>query len=169
MAKSEKKRPVERFDPALERPILQWSSPDRTVYSKSPSWYLAVIFVAVLLAFILYKQQLWSGVILVLTAAIAIMTLSSSKSHEIKCSVYAQGVVADDKVYRYSDFKSFWITYVDLPKARFQLSGFGAGQVVMPLSSIDIDQVRLYLSKHLPEDDKKGEDLVDIVNKLLKF
>ncbi len=168
MAKNIEDR-ADKIDQKIDKPVFIWESPDRIVYGKNISWYIAVAGVTLSLAAILYYQQLWSGMILVLIAATMFILLSQSKPRIVKCAVYNQGVVVDDKVYRYTDFKSFWLTLSDIPKARFQMNGIAAGVLTMPLAETDPEQIRLYLSRYLPEDEDKGEDFSDIVNRFLKL
>lgn len=158
-----------RLGQKMEKPIFIWESPDRIVYRKSVSWYMGVIFVALSLAAILYYQHLWSGIALIFVAALTFILLSQSKPRIVKSAVYAQGIVIDDRVYRYGDLKSFWITLTDIPKARLQMNGIAAGILTMPLGENDPEQIRLYLSRYLPEDNDKGEDIADTVNRFLRF
>jgi len=171
MAKDDKViEPVgSRVDPKKDKPILAWESPDRVIYSKGALWYITVVVIALALATILYFQHLLSGVALVFAAVIMFMFMSQSKPRSVKSAVYTQGIVIADKVYRYSDFKSFWITLADVPKARLQMTGIAGGVLTMPLVGVDPEQIRLYLSRYLPEDDDKGEDLSETVNRFLRF
>jgi Ca2+/Na+ antiporter len=158
-----------KFSPINDKPIFKWQSPDHEVYKKSVSWYIALIAITLFLSFALYLQHLYSGMVLLIIAAATFVFFSQTKPKDIKSAIFQEGIVVDEKVFKFSEFKSFWITYVGIPKARLQLSGIVAGQVVMPLLNIDPEQVRVYLAKHLPEDEGRGEDLIDIVNRLLRF
>ncbi len=173
--KGEKKAKVGETSPdlSLERrgakPIFAWKSPDFVQYQRDNRWYVIVCAVAVVLAGLLAWQGIWTGVVLVIVAAVIFIISSRIKPKEIICAVYAEGVVVGGKAYEYGDFKSFWISTGELLKLKLQRTGRIAGQVEMPLQNIDANQIRLYISKHLPEEAEKGEDLVDMVNRILRF
>lgn len=159
----------EKFDPTGLKPLLEWESDDHIMKERTAGWYVLVVFVGIVLGGILYWQQLWSGLALIVAAEFVFLVFSNAHPRKVKCAVYDQGVVIDSKVYQYSEFKSFWMTYIDVPKIRLQLVGTIAGQVVMPLLNVNGDQVREILLKYLPEDDNNGEDLIDMINHYMKF
>jgi hypothetical protein len=169
MAEIKKLTPVRKFNPESEKPILNWESPDKAEYKRGPVWYIVVIVISLGLLALLYYQKLWSGVALVGVSSVIFLFFSRVKPKTVKCAVYNQGVVINDKVYRYEDFKSFWVSDLDMRRIRFQLTGRLAGQATMPLMGMDLDQVTLFLSRHLPEDSSQTDDIVDIVNNLIKF
>ena len=172
MAKDDKTigyEPTTKIGSKGDKPIFSWESPDRVVYSKGVAWYIVVAIITLLLATVLYFQKMLSGMSLVFAAALAFILLSRSKPRIVKCAIYAQGVVIDDRVYKYSDLKSFWITLADIPKVRLQMNGVTAGVLTMPLGKTDPEQVRLYVSRFLPEDDDRGEDFSDTVNRFLRL
>ena len=151
------------------KPIFAWKSPDFIQYERSGRWYIIVGVVAIVLAGLLAWQELWTGVALVIVAAIIFIISSRIKPREVICAVYTEGVVVGDKAYEYGEFKSFWISIGELPKLKLQRTGRIAGIVEMPLQNVDTNQIRLYISKHLPEEEEKGEDLVDYINRILRF
>jgi len=169
---SEKKKneePEEKVSPETRKPIFVWKSADFVQYDRSNKWYEVVVLTAIALAALLAWQQIWTGVILVVVAALIMLITSRLKPREVKCAVFTEGIVVDEKPYEYGQFKSFWINAGELPKMVFQRVGKIAGVVEIPLQNIDIDQVRLYISKHLPQEDDQGENLVDKINRIMRF
>jgi len=166
--KDEKPKAVKDLG-ATSKPVFAWKSADFVQYDRGSRWYLAIVLIAAVVAALLAWQQLWTGVTLVVVAALVVLISSRLKPREVRCAVFAEGVVVDDKAYEYSQFKSFWISISELPKLVLQRVGRVAGVVEMPLQNVDIDQVRLYISKHLPQEDDKGENLIDSINRLLRF
>jgi hypothetical protein len=169
MAEAKPKKRVVNFNPETEKPIFAWESRDHVAYKKSPKWYAILIGVTLILATILYFQKMWTGMALVIIAAIVFIIIGSTKPRKIKCALYQEGLVIDGKVYPFGNLKSFWMTYMGVPKARFLMRGVVGGQIAMPLENVSVDQIKLFLSKLLPEDSKRGEDLIDVVNYYLKF
>ena len=154
---------------ALDKPVFSWQSPEFVRYKKDNKWLVYFISVALVLSVVLGFMHIWSGVVLVVVAAIVFITLSEVHPKAISSAVYAEGLVIDGKVYNYEQIKSFWISHGDLPKVRFQLVGRFAGIVTMPLGEEDPEQIRLFLAKHLPEEEDRGEDMTDIINRIIRF
>jgi len=66
--------------------------------------------------------------------------------------------------------KSFWVIFGENRMVRLQPQGRLSASVNMPISkNEDPEQVRLYLVKHLPEDENKGEDMADTLQRWIKF
>ena len=154
---------------ALDKPVFSWQSPEFVRYKRDNKWLVYFIMASIVLCVVLGFMQIWSGVVLVAVAAIVFIILSESHPKIINSAIYAEGLVIDDKVYNYEQLKSFWISFGDLPKAKFQLVGRLAGQIVMPLGDEDPEQIRLFLSKHMPEEEDRGEDVTDMINRILRF
>jgi hypothetical protein len=157
-----------KFNPGNSKPIFTWVAPEFVRYKKTAKWFVAVFLVGIVLGFIFAKQGQWSGVALVVTAILVFTTLSGAKPKKISSALYQDGVVTDEKAYGFTLFKSFWIESGDLPKAKLQLLGRLAGQVSLPILDVDPEQIRLFLGKHLPEEER-GPDLVDQINRIMRF
>ncbi|MCL5410710.1 MAG: hypothetical protein M1324_02530 [Patescibacteria group bacterium] len=163
-----KAKVMPKFDPGGEKPIFTWVAPEFIKYKKTTGWFVAVFIVGIILGIIFAMQGQWSGVALVIAAILVFTTLSSAKPKKISSALYQEGVVTDGKVFSFGQFKSFWIELGDLPKVKLQLLGRLAGQVSLPLFEIDPEQIRLFIGKHLPEENR-GPDIVDQINKFMRF
>lgn len=170
---AEEKKEIKKIGPklniAVDKPVFTWQSPEFVRYKKDNRWLVYLIMIALVLCVILGFMQIWSGVILVVVATIVFIILSETKPKTINAAIYGQGFVVDSKVYDYEQIKSFWISFSDLPKARFQQTGRFGALITMPLGEEDPEQIRLFLSKHLPEEEDRGEDLTDTINRILRF
>lgn len=163
------KKRVIKPDIQNAEPTFSWESPDYVLHPRSAKSYVIVIGAALLISAFMYVQKIWTGLALVLLSMLYILFTGRQKPKNVKCAVYDEGVVVDGKVYAYEDFKSFWTALGDIPKIKLQLVGRFAGQVTMPLDESDIDAVTAFLVNHLPEEEDKGEDLVDVINRMIKF
>lgn len=151
------------------KPIFSWQSPEFVRYSRDKKWFFFAVLITIVLAgvFILLKQ--WSSVVLVAVAGSVFIALSNAHPKNIICALYNEGVVVDGKVYDFSQFKSFWLSgNADLPKISLQQTGRFGGHINMPTKDQDFEQIRLFLAKHLPEEQPK-EDLSDIISRTLKL
>lgn len=157
------------IDNAELKPLFEWKSPEFLVQKRSRLWYLVVVLIAFSLLALFYWQGNWSGGVLVALATLILVFTNQLRSKEVECQIFETGIVVDDKVYRYEDLKNFWITQVNIPVIRFQTSGRFTSIVRMPASGQEIENLQVTLAKHLPENEQGGEDLVDLVNRIIKF
>jgi len=159
-----------KVDFTASKPVFSWQSPEYIRYEKDKKWFFNIILISIVLivVFVLLKQ--WSGAILVLVASIVLTVLSNTKAKVIKCAVYNEGIVVDEKVYAYTQFKHFWMGGTpDLPKATLQMTGRFGGTVGLPMKDEDPEQIRLFLAKHLPEEADHVDDVSEIVNRIFRF
>ena len=168
MANEVEKNQVTNFNPIASKPVFSWQSPEFIRYEKNWKWFLTIFGIAAFFAGIFYWQKQLSGAAMVVVAAVVLAILSEMKPKNVKCAIYREGVVVDDKVYTFGQFKSFAVGGRDLPKMRFQLAGRFAGQVVMPMQGQNVEQIILFVSKFLPETNEGG-DLVDTINSIFRF
>jgi len=148
--------------------LISWVSPDFTSHDRSSSWYLMILVATAALVTYLVWQKIWTGVVVAIVFCLFLLLSSRQKPKDIKCSIYDDGVVVDDKVHPFEDFKLFWITYTDIPKIRLQQKGLFAGQIVLPLENVEMDQIKKLIADKLPEEDR-GEDITDMINRIIKF
>lgn len=151
------------------KPVFTWQSPEFISIKRDIKWTIAVLAIALVLAAILFTQKQWTGVGMVLVASIFFVAISNTKPKNIGCAVYNEGIVVNGRVYNYDQFKSFWLVNSQLPKIQFQLTGRFGGVISMPLDDMDSDQIRLFISKYVPEEDEKQEDVGDIINRLFRL
>ena len=169
MASNQKQNLQQRFNPQGGKPVFAWEAPEFVRYKKTKTWFLIMFLIGITLGLIFGFQHQWSSVAVVVVALFVFTTLSNAKPRKLKCALYQEGVVIEDKVHGFNKFKSFWMESSDIPKAKLQLLGRLAGQVSLPIVEIDPEQVRLFLGKHLPEEENRGPDLVDTINSIMRF
>lgn len=153
-----------------EKPLLSWSTPDAMVSRRDSRFYLVVLGAGIVLAGILAWQTIWTGVALVALVVIILLTIAQSKPKNIESAIFNQGIVVDQRAYDFSDLKSFWIVTSDVIKVKFRQNGrFFAGELSMPVSGDEVDSIREILLAHLPEEEGKGEDIVDTINRFIRL
>ena len=152
-----------------DKPVFVWSAPAFVQYSKNSQWFLIVSLIAIALAGLFVYLQNWTAVGVVVAAALALILQARAKPKDVDCALFRDGFVIDDKAYRYDDLKSFWIVFSDHPFARFAPARRFSASINMPIAEEDPEQIRLFLAKYLPEDEDKGEDITDTVQRWLRF
>jgi len=115
-------------------------------------------------------MRLWLAAAVVIAAAFAMYSQSRSSGSKRSYAIYSQGVTIDNRVYTFDQFKSFWVfPYEQRIILRFEQVKRFSLPVEMPLDEKNVEQIRLFLSKHLPEEEGRGEDITDTINRWIKF
>ena len=152
-----------------EKPVFSWEAPEFAFYSKNSTWYLIIILAAVVLIVFFAWQKNWTAVGVSAAAGIALFAQAQIKPKSLKCALYRSGVVINDRVYTYDEMKSFWIVFSDHPFIRFERARRLSSNVNLPIAEEDPEQIRLFLAKYLPQDEEKGEDLADTIQRWFRF
>jgi len=149
------------------QPLYKWSSPEFVKKERKKSWYLAVILVSSVMVFMLYFINK-GGAFFALLACLFLLFFSKQKPKIAECSVYEKGVLVDNRVYHYKDFKSFSLDLEPaLPRMRLELSGRFGGDVILPLQNAPEREIYRIISSKLPEVNDRSSDIIDLINKYL--
>jgi len=168
MAKDNKIESKE-FVPSNE-PIFFWDAVEFESYKKPTGWLTYVIVVAVVLVAAFIYMKLWLAAAVVVAACFALYSQAHTSGKKKSYAIYEQGITIDDKVFAFDQFKSFWmIIGENRGIIRFEQLRRFALPVEMPIGEENPEQIRLLLSKHLPESEDRGEDITDRINKWIKF
>ena len=154
---------------AVEKPVFSWEAPEFASYSKNSNWFIIIIAVAVALAALFVWQKNWSAVGVTAAAALALSLQAKTRPKTLKCALFRNGIVIDERVYPFEILKSFWIVFGDHPYARVAQARKLSANIHLPIAEEDPEQIRLFLAKFLPQEDQKGEDLSDTLQRWLRF
>lgn len=159
-----------KMNMVVNKPVFSWSAAEFSQYKKSTNWYLIIAFSAVILIIVFVWLQNYTAAGVVFAAGLALFAQANARPKKVRCEIYSDGVVIGDKAYAYGSLKSFWIIFGESQMVRLQPQGKFAASINVPISkNEDPEQIRLYLAKHLPEDEDKGEDIADTIRRWLKF
>ena len=152
-----------------EKPVFTWSAPEFASYSKSSNWFLLIVGAAIVLIAIFVWQKNWTAVGVVAAAALALIIQAKIKPKMLACSLYRSGVVIDERVYPFETLKAFWIVFGEHSYVRLAQAKRLSSNVNLPIAEEDPEQIRLFLAKFLPEEEQKGEDISDTIQRWLRF
>ena len=164
-------KPKEKVEIAPgDKPKFFWQAIEFESEKKSSAWFTYLILIAIVLVAAFIYLKLWLAAAVVVAALFALWSQARTSGKNRSYAIYDQGVTIDNKVYTFDQFKSFWIfPHQERIVVRFdQLRRLGL-PVEMPIENENAEQVRLFLAKHLPEEEEKGEDVMDKVNRWIKF
>jgi hypothetical protein len=156
-------------DFSTEKPVFQWTTAEFAQYTKTSVWYIVVVLIAITLCVLFWWMKNWTAIGVIVAATIALIAQARAKPRNVAVSIYRAGVVLNDKVYPYSALKSFWIIPGEHPVFRLDRTGFLAAHINVPIADEDPAQIQLFLAKFLPEDQDRGEDIADVIQRWTRF
>jgi hypothetical protein len=151
-------------------PTIEWTASEYVAHEKNASWYLAFLsasLVVALLVFFVSKDIL--ATIVVLLACATITVYAGRKPATNRYIVNEKGVQVEDKMHRYSTFRSFSVVEEGAinsvwlkPLKRF------APVVVMYFSPEDEQKIIDVLANFLPHEEREL-DAIDRFSKRIRF
>jgi hypothetical protein len=156
--------------PEVNEPLLRWQAPEFLFFEKDRKWFLlaALAGVGVLGVALFFRQ--WIAALLVLATGAVVYQHAGRAPREMEYVITKLGVQVGEKLYPYNQLKSFWLIYE--PPVRtlnLQMTRRLAPQVVIQLGDTDPVSVKSVLSKHIPEEPRRGEDWIDRLARLVRF
>jgi len=150
------------------RDVEQWQAPQFLSFKKDKKWYLLAGFLAlVIIGVALYLQQ-WLFAVVILAATFVIFSFAREQAPNKKIAISDTGVSLNGKFFSYNQLKSFWI--VERPQIKI-LYLETTKRFALPLAIHlwgNVARIRALLTRHLPEQ-VRGEELPDLINRIIKF
>lgn len=165
-----KKQKVKEEITPTDKPVFFWQAVEFESHQKGKGWSAYIILIAIVIIAVFIWMKQWLGIGVTAAAVIALYSYAYRSGKKKNYAIYDQGVTIDNKVFTFDQFKSFWIfLYQDRPVIRFEQLKRLSLPVEMPVGDENPEQIRLFLAKHLPEQEEKGEDITDVINRWIKF
>ena len=128
---------------------FSWETVEHIFHPKGAGWYVTLVLIVavIILAGVLMKD--WWLVAIVVLGIIALATSKYNKPQKIPYKISPKGVAIADKLYPYSQIKSFWVIYRPPNKSvYFERAQLFAPHLVIRLGIEDPAKIRNYLIKH---------------------
>lgn len=146
--------------------IITWEAEEYIVRDKTSWWYVGLAVVTLILAGISVWLQWWSFLLVVVLSVVALLIYVMRPPRILRYSLSNKGVSEGDRLYEYTDFKSFGILHE-------------GGHFAITLTPVKRFSPRLMV--YFPE--AQGEEIVDafgerlpmeevkldVLDKLIKF
>lgn len=111
----------------------------------------------------------WGNYLLVIFIALAAFVLyagAGRKPGAVKCAITPRGIKIENRVYEFSDLKSFWLFYEppEIKELSLESRKTAMPYIKVPLGDTDPVKLREMLMKFIPEK-KHEESLTDIIGR----
>ncbi len=157
----------EREQPEI---LYSWDAKEYIQPERNTVWYwwAAVIALIVIVYAVAIRQ--WTLIVVMVVAGVAIYLVNRTEPRTFTHTLLDAGIMVGDKLYLYTSLKSFWFTR---GAGNQELKVLQAGKL-KPLLSLqvggaDVEKIRSVLVRFIPEEEGRGEDVVDKISRFLKF
>jgi hypothetical protein len=149
----------------------QWVINEYNQYRHSGLWYIAMIVLAILLLIYALYTGNNSFVIIIVLFGVIIYLHEQQRPLELNVALTDAGVLVGKKMYRYSEFDSFWVIYEPnaVKSLYFIVNGVVKNRLAVPLGEMDPRPIRRFLSQFIVENTTEEEPLSDKLTRLFKI
>jgi len=152
-----------------EKILFSWEAPSFKSSDKTLKWYFIASFI--ILAIIVYSawQKDWFIIgIVVIVSAVMFWYIHSVTPNNVNYKLTPMGVYVDDRFYPFSEMHSFWMVYNQNVKNLY----IAFTKKYLPTLTINLENIdpvifRGYLLKKIPEQEKRGESLIDKLTRVI--
>ncbi len=173
-----KRVPKKHFPHLDPKGEICWEAAEFHYYPKNKYWIMGIgiMILGLIFLFIAVAQYLHYDLSLpdyLFMVSLAMMIIIFGQYGHIEPKRYAaelrqDGMLTRGKLYSYESFKSFWIIENPTPIAYFEPVKIGLPVVVL-LDDQDVEEIRNYLLRYLPEHPTATEHITDKLNHFLRF
>lgn len=156
------------IDPETE--FASWTASEFIAHEKPSYWHFAVIGVAIIIAAIIYAftREILS-VLVVIVLGVVFAVYGSAKPKTVQYRLTGEGVYTDEKLHKYTDFKSFsMIETAGLPYLQLMSRKRFMVPLTLYTEPTSIDHITEIIGRHVPYDQQK-QDPIDKLSAKLRF
>lgn len=153
--------------------LISWEAPEYFVHKKGFLWYFVLILLTGALIFLAFKFKQWILIGVILSSFLIVIQYSLKKPKIKKFSLGEKGIKAGDRIYYYSQFRSFWVKEEQFDKEQKKASlNLLPIKKFLPVVVIPIERendskiIKDKLNKYLPESVKKIDIIDQLMNKI---
>ncbi len=149
---------------------ISWKAPEFVHYTKDIYWFLGLGLGSLFLVGFAVWMRNWFMVAAFVLASIALVIVSRRKPEVVDHEITEEGIKVGNRFYSFSKLKSFWIIKTSpFPTLNFEPTRKISPVITLQLGKVDLDQIRQFLGRYLPEQEGRGEDIFDKITRILKI
>lgn len=160
------KKPAERLINAK----IYWEAPEFIHYDRGTKWYIALFVAGAGLAVLFWWLDNFFGFVAVILAVVVFFILSRQKPKKRRYGLSEEGIIINEKLHAFSNFKSFYITFTDnIASLHLEPTKKLAFLASALLAGVDAQKVADFVNQYLPENQKAAVPVNDLFSKWFRF
>jgi hypothetical protein len=160
-----------RRTPPVIRPTtpISWQAPDFHLHPRGVTWSVFIVGTGIAAAILFALFEQYTLAVIVFLAGLVLVLGSSDQPQLLLHTVTPRGFLINNWLLSWNDIKSFWITAApEGNKLHLSTVKRGLPVVTVYLGKMDPEVVRAELATYLPEHPTRGEQIQDILARLLR-
>lgn len=150
--------------------VISWQAPEFIQYKKDMKWYVVLITFGVALTTLFYFVDNYLAMAVIVLAVIVMIMTANQKPKKRLYKLSKDGLKVDDNFYPISEFKSFFITYVEnVPNLHFEKTKKMSLPMSIFLIDVNENSVIDFIKLYLPENTKIKATTSDLFSKWFRF
>lgn len=163
---TEEKKPTEKLVSAK----IYWEAPEFVSYDRGTNWYIALFVIGAGLAGLFWWLDNFFGFAAVILAVIVFFVLSRQKPKKRIYGLNEEGIIINNKIHPFTNYKSFYITFTDnIASLHLEPTKKLAFLASALLVGVDAQKVGEFINQYLPENQKAGVPTNDLFSKWFRF
>lgn len=149
--------------------LLSWDALSFEKKAKDYRWYLvAGILILLAIGFLIWQKDWFTIVILLIVSAILFWYVRTTKPQKITYKVTPLGIYAGDRLYPFAEIHSFWMVYNEKVKTLYlAFTRKYLPTLVINVGEVDPVSLKNVLLRRIPEQEKRGENMVDKIVRIV--
>jgi hypothetical protein len=151
--------------------LYSWNAPSFIYKDKTFNWFLAVgAAILGLMGWLIYTKDWFPLVIVAVVCSVMVWYVAKVRPKNETYSITQLGLIAGDRFYPYAEIHSFWVVYdqnVKILYVAFLKKYLPA--LTVHLEEADPVQIKSILIQRIPEQEKRGETLIDKLVRMSGF
>lgn len=165
-------RPSIKKEPSFQTKddvLLEWDGMSFDQKDKSWRWYLlAAIFILILVGVFVWQQDWFALGITIVVSAVFFWYLKSSKPEKRHFTITPLGLNVNERLYPFSEIHSYWLVYNEKVKTLYiAFTRKYIPPLVISVENIDPIILKMVLGRKVPEQTKRGENLIDKIIRII--
>lgn len=150
-------------------PILAWNAASFIKFQRTKSWYIvsSILLLLVIVSAVLLGSPTFA--IAVIVFAMVYVFLTQDDPEAVQVVISDIGIIFGNKVYPYTDIRTFWIEYQPptFQSLHLVLKKEFSEEVTINFHGINPTDLRLVLSKFLPEWEEREKNFTENLTRML--
>lgn len=149
--------------------ILTWEAQSFEKKAKGYRWYLVTSgLILIAIGFLVWQKDWFTIVILLIVSAILFWYVQTTKPQTVNYKITPLGIYANDRLYPFSEIHSFWLVYNEKVKNLYlAFTRKYLPTLVINVGEVDPISLKNVLLRRIPEQEKRGENLVDKIVRIV--
>ncbi len=154
-----------------DKVVFSWTAPTFKKSEKTIRWYsVALVLIIALIGYSAWQNDWFVIGVTIVVSAIMFWYIRTINPTDVEYKITPIGLYLDDKFYPFSEIHSFWMVYNSSVKNLYlTFRKKYLPSVIINIENIDPILLKGYLLRKIPEQEDRGENIIDKLIRTLRL